>query len=70
MTAVVNMIDRKEGGVILEGLAEIHKERWIHRNITSINILYYPSESRVALCGFGKLSFQLTHTDTVIANWI
>lgn len=58
---------------LLKGLAAIHTEGWMYRDITVQNILFIeatnqpPQVTRAALCDFGKLFFGRTDTSTVLA---
>lgn len=60
---------------LLQGLATLHGQGWIHRDITPKNILLLEDElndpdlERAALCDFGKVSLRKTGTDTAIAAW-
>ena len=56
---------------LLEGLATIHGQGWIHRDITPGNIILLNfKRKQAALSDFGKLCFQETHTATALAAWI
>ncbi|KAL9062990.1 MAG: hypothetical protein Q9161_009673 [Pseudevernia consocians] len=60
---------------LLTGLATIHAQGWMHRDITKQNILLFearperPQPPRAALCDFGKLCFHKTDTVTTLAAW-
>ena len=55
---------------LLHGLCTIHQQGWMHRDITPQNILYFKGNPpEAALCDFGKLCFDKTHTDTGLAAW-
>ena len=58
---------------LLQGVHAIHKEGWMHRDITRQNIVYFPgidaAPPRAALIDFGKVCFESTSTDTRIAAW-
>lgn len=60
---------------LLNGIATIHAEGWIHRDVTPQNILLFkarPEQSqpaRAALCDFGKLCLRKTNTNTALAAW-
>ena len=55
---------------LLHGLHTIHQAGWMHRDITTQNILYFKGDpAEAALCDFGKLHRGKTHTDTGIAAW-
>lgn len=60
---------------LLEGLATIHRQGWMHRDITPNNILLIednPNKSepeRAVLCDFGKVCLKGMDTNTAIAAW-
>ena len=55
---------------LLEGLIAIHSHGWMHRDITPMNVLYFPSGPRHAgICDFGKLHRGRTSTVEEIAGW-
>jgi len=55
---------------LLHGLATVHAEGWMHRDISQQNILYFPGNPpRATLCDFGKLHLGKTDTYTVLAAW-
>lgn len=55
---------------LLEGIHRIHDQGWIHRDITPMNVLYFPGEPKhAALCDFGKVCRSRTHHDTALAGW-
>lgn len=55
---------------LLFGVHIIHSAGCMHRDITPMNILYFPDEPKhAALCDFGKLHDFPTDTDTALAAW-
>ena len=55
---------------LLHGLHTIHQRGWMHRDITTQNILYFKgTPPEAALCDFGKLHLGRTDTDTMLAAW-
>ena len=58
---------------LLTGVQTIHAQGWIHGDITTMNILYWPSTpsspSRAKLCDFGKMMLKTTETETRLAAW-
>ena len=55
---------------VLEGLVAIHSRGWMHRDITPMNVLYFPREPRHAgICDFGKADQARTSTVEEIAGW-
>lgn len=60
---------------LLTGLATMHSEGYMHRDITRQNILFFearPQRSqleRAALCDFGKVHFGKSDTNTRLAAW-
>ena len=62
---------------LLTGLARIHHQGWLHRDITPSNILYVPPSStdppnpgRAVLCDFGKAVHSKKATETNLAAWM
>lgn len=55
---------------LISGMAAIHSAGCMHRDITPMNILYFPDDPKhAALCDFGKLHDAPTDTDTALAAW-
>ncbi len=54
---------------LLEGLGQIHRRGWMHRDITGGNVLLFPSSRppRAALCDYGKLCKTPTSNVTTLA---
>ncbi|KAL8696956.1 MAG: hypothetical protein Q9201_007393 [Fulgogasparrea decipioides] len=57
---------------LLMGLDVIHKAGCMHRDITPMNILLFPSDKapQAKLCDFGMFCERRTDTDTRLAAWI
>lgn len=55
---------------LLSGLSVIHTAGYMHRDITPMNILYFPTQPRhAALCDFGKMHNSPIDTETALAAW-
>ncbi|KAL8716215.1 MAG: hypothetical protein Q9220_000120 [cf. Caloplaca sp. 1 TL-2023] len=56
---------------LLKGLEMIHQEQCMHRDITPMNILFFPFNDppQAVLCDFGKFCEQDTATTTRLAAW-
>jgi len=54
---------------LLEGLGQIHRRGWMHRDITGGNVLLFPNSRppRAALCDYGKLCKAPTSNVTTLA---
>ncbi|KAL8705367.1 MAG: hypothetical protein Q9201_001523 [Fulgogasparrea decipioides] len=56
---------------LLNGLATIHQAGCMHRDITQMNILFFPYQDprQARLCDFGKFCDTTEATDTCLAAW-
>ncbi|CAF9939968.1 hypothetical protein IMSHALPRED_001701 [Imshaugia aleurites] len=55
---------------LLEGLTAIHSRGWMHRDVTPMNVLYFPREPRHAgICDFGTSCQARNSTVEEIAGW-
>ena len=55
---------------LLSGLTALHSRGWMHRDITPINVLYFPHEPKhTGICDFGKAHQARTSTVEEIAGW-
>lgn len=56
---------------LLKGLATIHQAGCMHRDITQMNILFFPYQQppQASLCDFGKFCDTSKATDTCLAAW-
>lgn len=54
-------------GLLVEGLNNIHRRGWMHRDITIQNILLFPADNRPAFCDLGKAIKAKTHSSTNLA---
>ena len=67
---IIQWIDRRRlCRQLLEGLFQIHRRGWMHRDITPANVLLFQHPLRATLCDYGKLCQQDTDNVTTLAAW-